>query len=195
MYLKLILLLPPLLQASFHKQFQAMFGIGTKPTNKKAFYMVYATKPEYANALFHATNTSGNPIPFDHCGVRCIIICKPTTDKAIQELLTQYKLTVKDPCSMWRGICYGNMHTKVTREDLDAITKVDDITAVVYHFKLNVNKAFLDVFTDNPFKSAARLASHIPIPLFKEGKHTIIGQIGKHAKQPHMRSTHAHTPM
>eukprot|EP00957_Ditylum_brightwellii_P100250 7639422-Ditylum_brightwellii.AAC.1 len=132
-----------------------MFGVGTKPINKKAVYTVYATKPEHANALFHVSTTSGNPITIDLYKVRCIIICKPSTDKATKELLTQYKLTVEDPCSMWRGIYYSNMRTKVLREDLDAITQVDDITAVVYCYKSNADKAFLDVFTDNPFKSAA----------------------------------------
>eukprot|EP00957_Ditylum_brightwellii_P140053 10671456-Ditylum_brightwellii.AAC.1 len=121
----------------------------------------------------------GNPIPFEHFGVRCILIHKPKIDRAFKELLTQYKLTVKDLCSMWTGICTGNLKMKITRQDFQAVIKVDNIAAFVYRFKASTDKAFLDVFTDNPLKVATRLASHIPTLFFEGGGYKILGQIGK----------------
>eukprot|EP00957_Ditylum_brightwellii_P041566 3148309-Ditylum_brightwellii.AAC.1 len=86
-----------------------MFGVGTKPINKKDLYTVYAMLPQHTTALFNTTTTMGSPIPVEHFGARCILICKPKTDNAMKDFLTQYKLAVEDPCSMWVGIRLCNL--------------------------------------------------------------------------------------
>eukprot|EP00957_Ditylum_brightwellii_P131671 10041864-Ditylum_brightwellii.AAC.1 len=65
--------------------------------------------------------------------------------------------------------------------------QVDDVMVLVYCYEANANKAFLNVFTNNPFKSVTRLASHILMQLFQEDGYNIIGHIGKQVKQPHMK--------
>eukprot|EP00957_Ditylum_brightwellii_P076447 5810302-Ditylum_brightwellii.AAC.1 len=78
---------------------------------------------------------NNTPTPFDHYGVRSLIIKKPATEKTINETARQYKTYVEAPSEQWTGVSIAGVRLDLTRVNFDQMIQHKDVVAVTTRSK------------------------------------------------------------
>eukprot|EP00957_Ditylum_brightwellii_P039635 2998288-Ditylum_brightwellii.AAC.1 len=73
--------------------------------------------------------TNNTPTPFNHYGVRSLVIKKPTTEITINETARQYKTYVDVPSEQWMGVRIAGVRSDLMRVNFNQITQHKDVVA------------------------------------------------------------------